>query len=48
MGKVKHVQIVFDGNVNVFSAGDVIRGKLILQVDADDGQHGLKNVKGEL
>ncbi|XP_038067577.1 arrestin domain-containing protein 1-like isoform X2 [Patiria miniata] len=45
MGKLKNLTIVFDGNVDVFSPGDVIRGQVILLIEADT-ERGLDNIKG--
>ncbi|XP_071794422.1 arrestin domain-containing protein 3-like [Asterias amurensis] len=44
MGRLKNMQIVFDSNKTVFSSGDVIRGKVFLQVDRSD-HVGLKTVQ---
>ena len=46
MGRLKNMQSVFDSNKTVFSSGDVIRGKVFLQVDRSD-HVGLKTVQSK-
>ena len=49
MGKVRSIQIVYDRddgrNVNVFSQGEVINGRVVIQVETEDQQE-LKHVQG--
>ncbi|XP_022106758.1 arrestin domain-containing protein 3-like [Acanthaster planci] len=45
MGKLKRLGLTYEGNVNLFSQGDVIKGEVVLMVDNDKG-YGLKDVKG--
>ncbi|XP_022106786.1 arrestin domain-containing protein 3-like [Acanthaster planci] len=45
MGKLQQFGLTYDGNVNLFSQGDVIKGEVVLMVDNDKG-YGLKDVKG--
>ena len=46
MGKLKQLVLTYDGGVNVFSQGDLIKGEVVLIVDDDKG-YGLKDVKGK-
>ena len=46
MSILRTLAIAFDSNTNVFSSGDVISGQVIVQVDSNRDQEGLKNVQG--
>ncbi|XP_033634890.1 arrestin domain-containing protein 3-like [Asterias rubens] len=46
MSRLRTLAIAFDSNTNVFSSGDVISGQVIVQVDSNRDQEGLKNVQG--
>ena len=46
MSRLKALTILFDSTTNVFAPGDVISGQVIVQVDANRDQEGLKNVQG--
>ena len=48
MGKLRHLRIEYEGNRDVFFQGDFVRGRVILEVDADQDQVGLKHVKGRV
>ena len=45
MGKITNLAIDFDNNLDVFSPNDIIRGRLVLDIEAHTEQ-GLENVKG--
>ncbi|XP_022106787.1 arrestin domain-containing protein 3-like [Acanthaster planci] len=45
MGKLRELEIIFDGEANLFSQNDIIKGEVVLTVDNDKG-YGLKDVKG--
>ena len=46
MGSVSHLEVIFHGDVTVFSPGDTIRGEVVLSVEGHGGQ-GLRDVKGQ-
>ncbi|XP_022095321.1 arrestin domain-containing protein 1-like [Acanthaster planci] len=45
MGKITNLAIIFNGDVDVFSPGDIIKGQVILQIESAT-ERGLENVKG--